>query len=101
MPRPSKKDIATLVKISRQYGSDPSIVLAGGGNTSVKTDDCLLVKASGHALATIDEGGFVEMDRGKLARAGLSTRPRDAAPDDDLDVLRLGSRFRGTVRRNK
>ncbi|MBP61716.1 MAG: hypothetical protein CMJ62_09345 [Planctomycetaceae bacterium] len=62
-----EREISTLVKISRHYGSDPAIVLAGGGNTSVKSEDRLFVKASGHALSTIDVDGFVEMDRCKLA----------------------------------
>jgi len=48
-------------------GSDPETVLAGGGNTSVKDGETLWIKASGIALAGIDESGFVEMDRGKLA----------------------------------
>ena len=66
------REISTLVKISRHYGSDPAIVLAGGGNTSVKSEDRLLVKASGHALSTIDVDGFVEMDRSKLADLAAS-----------------------------
>lgn len=56
----------TLIKLSRYYGSRSDIVLAGGGNTSAKIDGSLFVKASGHALATIDESGFVELERGPL-----------------------------------
>ncbi|MHC4982999.1 MAG: SDR family NAD(P)-dependent oxidoreductase, partial [Planctomycetota bacterium] len=67
---PKFDDNATLVDklvgISRYYGADPQFVLAGGGNTSAKTDEVLYVKASGQALATIDAGGFVAMDRAKL-----------------------------------
>lgn len=55
-----------LVSISRRYGADPAYVLAGGGNTSIKTDDRLWVKGSGQALATITAAGFVEMDRAAL-----------------------------------
>src|SRR5688500_5262159 len=68
--------LSDLVSISRHYGADPEFALAGGGNTSVKTDDRLFVKASGHALATIDTDGFVEMDRAamhELLRRNLST----------------------------
>jgi len=67
-PEFSAKDnpLETLVKLSRFYGGDPSFVLAGGGNTSVKTDDVLYVKASGCALACVTEEDFVAMDRGKL-----------------------------------
>lgn len=59
-------DLEKIVLISRFYGSDPEFVLAGGGNTSVKSDERLWVKASGHALATITGEGFVEMDRALL-----------------------------------
>ena len=42
-----------LVAMSHKYGADPAFVLAGGGNTSFKTDDELYVKGSGSSLATI------------------------------------------------
>ena len=66
-----------LVEVSRRYGSDPEFVLAGGGNTSWKTNDTLFVKASGTALATIEEIGFVELDL-EAVRAIL----RQAFPSD-------------------
>jgi len=56
-----------LVAISQEYGADPRWVVAGGGNTSLKVDDVLYVKASGYPLATIEENGFARMDRSKLA----------------------------------
>ncbi len=55
-----------LVQLSRYYGSDPDFILAGGGNTSYKTEDRLYVKASGTTLATISAQGFVEQDRAQL-----------------------------------
>jgi rhamnose utilization protein RhaD (predicted bifunctional aldolase and dehydrogenase) len=55
-----------LVGISRKFGNDKSYVLAGGGNTSVKDEGRLWVKASGVSLATIDENGFVSLSREKL-----------------------------------
>lgn len=82
---PSSPDLLPeLVSLSRRFGSDPSLVLAGGGNSSVKSDDRLLVKASGRALATIDADGFVDMDRAllaELAAADLGDDPvvREAA----------------------
>jgi rhamnose utilization protein RhaD (predicted bifunctional aldolase and dehydrogenase)/NAD(P)-dependent dehydrogenase (short-subunit alcohol dehydrogenase family) len=60
--------LATLVNLSHSYGSDPELVLAGGGNTSVKFDDHLLVKGSGTALATVGPDGFVDLDRPALQR---------------------------------
>ena len=58
--------LESLITHSRRYGSDPSFVLLGGGNTSYKEGNILYVKASGYALGTIDESGFVRMDLGKL-----------------------------------
>ena len=62
-----KTDLAVRVYTSRLLGHDPSLVLHGGGNTSVKisqknlvgeTEEILYVKGSGWDLATIEEGGF-------------------------------------------
>ncbi|HEY0009569.1 MAG TPA: class II aldolase/adducin family protein [Tepidisphaeraceae bacterium] len=68
-----------LVNTSHRYGGDPAYVLAGGGNTSVKTPDRLWVKASGHALADIGPNGFVELDRHALQAMLEATWPADAA----------------------
>ncbi len=68
-PSPALSDsqlLDALVVMSREFGSDPQCVLAGGGNTSVKIGDRLLVKASGYALATIPADGFVALDRKAL-----------------------------------
>jgi rhamnose utilization protein RhaD (predicted bifunctional aldolase and dehydrogenase)/NAD(P)-dependent dehydrogenase (short-subunit alcohol dehydrogenase family) len=72
-------DIEALLVISRRYGADPEFCLAGGGNTSLKSGDRLLVKASGFALATITIDGFVEMDRralGDLLASELPAEPK-------------------------
>jgi len=60
--------VQDLIKISRSYGSQKEYVIAGGGNTSLKTEDKLWIKASGFALSTISEEGFAVMDRKKLAK---------------------------------
>ncbi len=52
-----------LIEVSRFYGSKKDFVIAGGGNTSYKDDERIYVKASGVSLATIDENGFVVLDR--------------------------------------
>jgi rhamnose utilization protein RhaD (predicted bifunctional aldolase and dehydrogenase)/NAD(P)-dependent dehydrogenase (short-subunit alcohol dehydrogenase family) len=76
----SKTDLEQRVYTSRLLGRDPSLVLHGGGNTSVKLKeknllgedlDLLYVKGSGWDLATIEAAGFapVRMDHlMKLAR---------------------------------
>ena len=46
-------DLTGVVKMSNTYGGNPELVLAGGGNTSVKTADTIWVKCSGTQLATI------------------------------------------------
>ena len=60
-------DLALRVYTSRLLGRDPSLVLHGGGNTSVKVkernlvgdeEEILYVKGSGWDLATIEAPGF-------------------------------------------
>ena len=60
-------NLESLVEFSNRYGSDPSFVLAGGGNTSFKNSDNLWVKGSGTALSTITKDGFVKMNRERLS----------------------------------
>jgi rhamnose utilization protein RhaD (predicted bifunctional aldolase and dehydrogenase)/NAD(P)-dependent dehydrogenase (short-subunit alcohol dehydrogenase family) len=75
-----KSDLGLRIYTSRLLGQDPSLVLHGGGNTSVKVKEknllgedleLLYVKGSGWDLATIEAAGFapVRMDHlMKLAR---------------------------------
>ncbi|MBO6052858.1 MAG: class II aldolase/adducin family protein, partial [Clostridia bacterium] len=72
-------NLATLVEYSNRYGADAGFVLAGGGNTSMKTADTLYVKGSGTSLASIREEGFVKMDRAKLAAIWEKTYSGDQA----------------------
>ncbi|MGB7520162.1 MAG: class II aldolase/adducin family protein, partial [Spirulinaceae cyanobacterium] len=60
-------ELGLRVYTSRLLGKDPSLVLHGGGNTSVKIsqknlvgeeENILYVKGSGWDLATIEEAGF-------------------------------------------
>ena len=68
-----------LVALSQFYGTDPSFVIAGGGNTSVKEGRRLQVKGSGTSLGDIGPEGFVEMDRDALDALLNSTL------SDDID----------------
>lgn len=95
---------------SRLLGSDPTLVLHGGGNTSVKTTvvdvtgepvEVLHVKGSGWDLATIERAGFtaLRLDRlrallrlDRLADAQMMTELRAArldpgAPDPSVESL--------------
>lgn len=86
--------LEALIEMSNRYGSSPEYVLAGGGNTSEKTEDILYVKGSGTSLATIEEDGFVSMDRKKLTEMLDKPYPeedaaREAAALADLMNARL------------
>ena len=69
----------TIVSLSRRYGSDPRWVIAGGGNTSVKDDSRLAIKASGRPLGELTADDLVEMDRPKLAAILEKDYPSDTA----------------------
>ena len=60
------QEIKDLIAVSKYYGRDSRYIIAGGGNTSYKYSEKIWVKASGAALATIDEDGFAILDREKL-----------------------------------
>ncbi len=70
-------DLSDLIKVSRKYGSDPDWVLVGGGNTSMKENGLMYVKASGFKLSTIEEQGFVEMNLESLNSIWKKTYPAD------------------------
>jgi NAD(P)-dependent dehydrogenase (short-subunit alcohol dehydrogenase family)/rhamnose utilization protein RhaD (predicted bifunctional aldolase and dehydrogenase) len=74
-----KKEIEALIQISQKYGKDSRFVIAGGGNTSYKNSEHLWVKASGHALATITEDGFAQLDRALLNSMGEKEYSADTA----------------------
>jgi rhamnose utilization protein RhaD (predicted bifunctional aldolase and dehydrogenase)/NAD(P)-dependent dehydrogenase (short-subunit alcohol dehydrogenase family) len=67
------KEIKELIEISHLYGKNSDFVIAGGGNTSFKTDQRLWVKASGTTLADITENGFAVLDREKLKLIAAKT----------------------------
>ncbi|MDX1285415.1 MAG: SDR family NAD(P)-dependent oxidoreductase, partial [Draconibacterium sp.] len=94
--------VKDLINISRHYGSKKEYVIAGGGNTSYKTEDKLWIKASGFALATICEEGFAVMDREKLAAISkneYSSDPfeRESQIKDDLAVATITKDKRPSV----
>jgi rhamnose utilization protein RhaD (predicted bifunctional aldolase and dehydrogenase)/NAD(P)-dependent dehydrogenase (short-subunit alcohol dehydrogenase family) len=77
------RDLALRIYTTRLLGSDPRLVLHGGGNTSLKTRardcfgedvDVLHVKASGANMAAIDAEGLPAVRLGALQRLrGLET----------------------------
>jgi rhamnose utilization protein RhaD (predicted bifunctional aldolase and dehydrogenase)/NAD(P)-dependent dehydrogenase (short-subunit alcohol dehydrogenase family) len=81
-------DLAQRVYSSRLLGREKSLVLHGGGNTSVKVtetdlfgepEEILFVKGSGWDLATIEEAGFSPVRMAPLLRLARLERLSDAA----------------------
>jgi rhamnose utilization protein RhaD (predicted bifunctional aldolase and dehydrogenase) len=63
-------DLAALARLSAELGSNRLLVQAAGGNTSIKDDGVLWVKASGRWLAkALDEPVFVAVDLSRLMPA--------------------------------
>ncbi len=71
------EDLALRTYTARLLGSEPTLVLHGGGNTSVKTwgrdvfgapVELIRVKASGFDLATIEPAGHVALELAALRR---------------------------------
>jgi len=103
-------DLGARVYTSRLLGRDKSLVLHGGGNTSVKIrernlvgeeEDILYVKGSGWDLETIEEAGFSPVRMApllKLARLEALTDPqmvnelqtsmtRSSAPSPSVETI--------------
>ena len=87
-------ELAALAAMSNKYGADPAYVLAGGGNTSFKSDKNLWVKGSGTSLATIKAEDFVVLERQKLDNMWSVAYPeeekaREAAVLADMMAARV------------
>lgn len=90
--------IEQCVAVSRLLGGDPSLVLHGGGNTSVKEQlldatgeplDVLHVKGSGWDLATIRPAGFVPLHRERLLELVALSELDDEAMVHELRLASL------------
>lgn len=66
--------------LSREYGAGHDWVIGGGGNTSIKDEQSMWIKASGTTLETITAEQFVRMDRALLNEIWGRTYPE--APDE-------------------
>jgi rhamnose utilization protein RhaD (predicted bifunctional aldolase and dehydrogenase)/NAD(P)-dependent dehydrogenase (short-subunit alcohol dehydrogenase family) len=85
------RDLALRVYTSRLIGSDRTLVLHGGGNTSVKEfvknivgeeQEVLYVKGSGLDLAEIEPQGFVGLDLSFLRKL----RNLDSLSDEEMEA---------------
>ncbi len=79
------QNLTQLIETSRLYGKDKTFVIAGGGNTSFKDETHIWIKASGVALETIDEKGFVCLSRAKLKIVSSKIYSHDAT-EREADV---------------
>lgn len=59
--------LSQCIRASRLLGTDPYLVLHGGGNISAKDKETIFVKASGHDMATMTPAGLAPLDRSVLA----------------------------------
>jgi rhamnose utilization protein RhaD (predicted bifunctional aldolase and dehydrogenase)/NAD(P)-dependent dehydrogenase (short-subunit alcohol dehydrogenase family) len=75
---PANDPLAALVQLSNRIGQDPRLVQPGGGNTSLKLDDALLVKGSGTDLRTIGPDGFTRLSLTRLASLAEAESMSDA-----------------------
>ena len=79
-PAPGADDLDQLVYLSTRIGQEPRLVQPGGGNTSTKVGDLLLVKGSGTDLRTIGRAGFTRLSLSALA----PLRTVDAMGDPEM-----------------
>jgi rhamnose utilization protein RhaD (predicted bifunctional aldolase and dehydrogenase)/NAD(P)-dependent dehydrogenase (short-subunit alcohol dehydrogenase family) len=97
-----KSDLELRVYTSRLLGRDDTLVLHGGGNTSVKVreknvageeEDILYVKGSGWNLETIEAGGFAPVRMAPLLKLARLESLSDPQMVDELaaNVTRAGA----------
>ncbi|HUR93367.1 MAG TPA: SDR family oxidoreductase [Gemmatimonadales bacterium] len=68
----------SLVRLSHLLGRETRLVQPGGGNTSIKEGDALLVKGSGTDLRTIGREGFTRLSLARLAPLAQAESMSDA-----------------------
>lgn len=79
----SSDSLDSLIRLSRLIGADSRLVQPGGGNTSLKLGDVLLVKGSGTDLRTIGAEGFTRLSLARLAPLA------EAEAMDDAEMMRF------------
>src|SRR5881227_2820352 len=82
-PAPGADELDQLVYLSRLIGREPRLVQPGGGNTSIKLGEALLVKGSGTDLRTVGREGFARLSLPRLAAL------RDVAMMSDVEIMRF------------
>ncbi len=81
MPLIKPDDLAALKALSAEIGADPLLIQAAGGNTSVKDDTVMWIKASGTLLAdALTQEIFVPVDLPAMRAAVAQHLPRADQP---------------------
>ncbi|WP_199922319.1 class II aldolase/adducin family protein [Microterricola viridarii] len=89
-----------IVRVSRELGSDPALVLHGGGNTSIKAMgedvtgeqiELVLVKGSGWDLGTIESQGFAPLRRARLLQLLRLEKLSDSSMVNELRQASLSA----------
>ena len=92
-------EFALRVYISRLIGSEPDLVLHGGGNTSVKLksknivgeeEEILYIKGSGVDLASIEPEGFSAVDLAFLRKLRNIATLSDEEMETQMQIHKLG-----------
>ena len=78
MPTTLADPLDSLVHLSHLLGAETRLVQPGGGNTSIKVGDALLVKGSGTDLRTIGRDGFTRLSLARLAPLAEAESMSDA-----------------------
>ncbi|HEY3144303.1 MAG TPA: bifunctional aldolase/short-chain dehydrogenase [Acidimicrobiales bacterium] len=94
----ASSDLGLCVYASRLLGQDPSLVLAGGGNSSVKVTerdvfgdpvDVLWVKGSGWDMGSIEPAGFAPLRQAPVARLASLDSLSDSQMANELRAASL------------
>ena len=92
------QELALRLYTSKLLGSNPNLVLHGGGNTSIKLkqknilgeeQDVLFVKASGADLANMTPEGFVGLDLSFLRKLHTLDSLEDEEMESQLEIHKL------------
>lgn len=88
------EELSALAFLSARIGADPLLIQAAGGNTSIKTDDGMWIKASGTQLSDTNSSNiFVPVDYIRMRRA-LATDQKKA---DQPQLFGLSSSLRPSI----
>ena len=82
------KDLKNFIELSHYAGNRWDLVQAGGGNTSVKIDNIMYIKASGFLLAELNEDfGVAQVDLDKIIRITKNDKIVNAVSKKEREII--------------